>query len=216
MILNGAENGKHIGMSLIDLQKAFDTLHHTVLLDKMNCISFSDKTIKWFYSYLTNRAFFVSLDSEFSEAGTINCEVPQGSMLGPLLFLLYINGITQALSDSHTHLHADDTSIFYQHEDVAEIENFFNKEFTNVCEWFVNNKLSVHFGEDKTKCILFGKEKNLPGLSITYDINRIKQFHIEEYLGYYLDANLSREYMAMKSLQKSVQKCRSCVDKISF
>ena len=131
------------------------------------------------------------MDNEFLEEGTINCEVPQGSMLGPLLFLLYINGITQALSDSHTYLHVDDTSIFYQHEDVAEIENVFNKEFTNVCEWFVNNKLSVHFGEDKTKCILFGKEKTLPGLNITFDINRIKQFHIEEYLDYYLDANLS-------------------------
>ena len=53
---------------------------------------------------------------------------------------------------------------FYQHKDVALIENFLNKEFTNVCEWFVDNKLSIHFREDKTKYILFGKEKNVPDL----------------------------------------------------
>ena len=81
MILNGAENGKHAGMIFIDLQKAFDTLDHTIFLGKMKCIGFSDKTIKWFYSYLTNRASFVSLDNEFLGAGTINCGVPQRSIL---------------------------------------------------------------------------------------------------------------------------------------
>ena len=77
-------------MSLIDLQKAFDTIGHKILLGKMKCIGFSDKTIKWFHSYLTNRVTFVSLGTVFSEAGIINCGVPQGSILGPLLFLLYI------------------------------------------------------------------------------------------------------------------------------
>ena len=89
-------------MILIDLQKAFDTLDHNIFLDKMKCIGFSDKTIKWFHSYLTNRAFFVSLGTVFSESGTINCGVSQGSVLGPLLFLLYINDIPQALSNAHT------------------------------------------------------------------------------------------------------------------
>ena len=90
---------------------------------------------------------------------------------------------------------------FYQHKDVAVIKNVFNKEFANVCEWFVDNKLSIHFGKDKTKCILFRKEKNLPGL-IIYKNSIIKQFHIVEYIGCYLDANISRESMAMKSLKK--------------
>ena len=99
-----------------------------------------------------------------SEAGTINCGVPQGSVLGRLLFLLYTNDIPQALSDSHTYLYVDNTSIFYQHKDFAEIENVLRKEFVNVCEWFVDNKLSKYFGEDETKCILFSRKKNLPGL----------------------------------------------------
>ena len=89
-ILNGAENGKHTGMILIDLQKALDTLDHKILLGKMLYIGFSDKTIKWFHSYLTNRTSFVSLGTVFSETGTINCGVPRESILGPLL---YINDI---------------------------------------------------------------------------------------------------------------------------
>ena len=189
-------------MILIDLENAFDTLDHKTSLNKMKCISFSDKTIKWFHSYLTNRLIFVSLGTVFLEAGTINCGVRQGSILGPLLFLLYINGISQALSNTHTYLYADDTSIFCQHKDVTEIENVWNKEFANVCDWFVDNKLSIHFGEDKTKCILFSRDKNLPELNITYNDNRIKQYRMVEYLGCCLDANLSGESVAMKSLRK--------------
>ena len=96
--LNAAENGKHTGRTLIDLQKAFEILDHTILLDQMKSRGFSYKTIKWFHSYLTDRAFSVSLDNEFLEAGSINCRVPQGSMLGLCCFFLHINDIPQALS----------------------------------------------------------------------------------------------------------------------
>ena len=113
MKLKGAENGKYSGMILINPQKAFDTLDHKILLDQMKCMSFSDKTIKWFHSCLTNRTFFVSLDNVFSTAGTINCRVPQRFILGPLLFLLSINDVLQTLLHSHTYLYADDTSIFF-------------------------------------------------------------------------------------------------------
>ena len=191
MILNGAENGKHTGMILINLQKVFDALDHKILLNKIKCIGFSDKTIKWFHSYLTDRAIFVSLGTVFLGAETINCKVPQGSILGTFLFLLYINDIPKALSNIHTYLYVDDTSIFCQCKDVTEIENVLNKEFVTVCDCFVDNKLSIHFGEDKTKCILFRRDKILPELNITYSNNKIKQYRMVEYLGCCLDANLS-------------------------
>ena len=100
-------------MILIDLQKGFDNLDYKIFLDKMKCMGCSDKTIKWFHSYLTNRVFFVSIGTVFSEAGTRNCRVPKGSMLRPLLFLLYINDTLQALSNTHSYLTADETSIFF-------------------------------------------------------------------------------------------------------
>ena len=87
LILNGAENGKHTGATLIDLQKAFDTIDIKFLLEKMKCIGFSNKTIKCFYFYLTNRAFFVSLDDVFSKTATLNCRVPKPSTF--IVFTLY-------------------------------------------------------------------------------------------------------------------------------
>ena len=94
--------------------------------------------------------------------------------MGPLLFLLYVNDLPQALSNTHTYLYADGTSIFCQHKDIMEIEDALNKEFANVCDWFIDSKLSIHFDEDKTKCIFFSWDKNLPELNITYNNNIIK------------------------------------------
>ena len=78
-------------------------------------------------------------------------------MLGPLLFLLYINDIPQALSDSQTYIYVDNNSILYQDKNVGEMENVLNKILANVCEWFIDHKLSIHFGE--TKYTLFSKKK---------------------------------------------------------
>ena len=84
------DKGFHTEMILVDLQKAFDTLDHTVLLQKMECIGFKESVIKWFQSYLSNRNFFVTLENVFSDAGLINWGVPQGSILALLLFLIDI------------------------------------------------------------------------------------------------------------------------------
>ena len=78
-ILRGMDKGFHTGMILTDLQKAFDTLDHIVLLQKVECIDFKESVIKWFQSYLSNRKFFVTLENVFPDAGLINCGVPQGS-----------------------------------------------------------------------------------------------------------------------------------------
>ena len=156
----------------------------------MKCIGFPDKTIKWFHSCLTYRVIFVLLGHVFSETGTMNCGVSQGSKLGSLLFWLYINNIPRALSNTHTYLYADGTIIFCQQKDVTEIEKVLNKKFANVCNWFLGNKLSINSGEDKTKCILFSMDKNLPELNITCNNNRIKQYLMTEYLGCCLDSNI--------------------------
>ena len=105
-------------------------------------------------------------------------------------------------------LYADDTSIVCQHEYVTEIEKVLNKEFANACDWSVDNKLSNHFGEDKTKKILFSRGKNLPQLNITYNNNGIKQYRMIEYPACCLDPSLSGKSMAIKSLE-SVQSYNS-------
>ena len=127
-VANGMDKQMHTGMILVDLQKAFDTWDHRVLYEKMKYFGFWASVIKWFESYLQTK-FLVCIDNAFSEAGTLKYGVPQGSILGPLLFLLYVNDLPQSLSDVGPYLDADDTCIFYQHEDVKRIENILNKEF---------------------------------------------------------------------------------------
>jgi len=150
------------GMILIDLQKAFDTIDHGILLKKLSVLNFSQDSIQWFKSYLSDRTFQVSLEESLSKPGKLGCGVPQGSILGPLLFLLYVNDMPMAVSKCDLFLYADDSCLVFQHKNVKEIEKVLTEEFKDLCEWFVDNKLSIHFGEDKTKSILFapkGKSK---------------------------------------------------------
>ena len=126
----------------------------------MSALRFSDRSIHWFQSYLSNRSFRVNVQGKYSCIAKIDCGVPQGSILGPLLFLLYVNDMQQAV-DCDLFLYADHSCLVYQHKDVKEIEKILNKNFSNVCNWFVDNKLSIHLGEDKTKCMLFGTKYRL-------------------------------------------------------
>ena len=92
-ILKAFNNGLVIVMIVIDLHKVFDTINHDILLEKLSIIGFSDHTYKWFQSYLSNRKFTVNLENSFSEVSSISCGVPQGSILGPLLFLIDVNDV---------------------------------------------------------------------------------------------------------------------------
>ena len=102
-----------------------------------------------------------------------------GYRKGPfwVLFLIYVSDKTQAVK-SNLFLYADDSCFVFQGKDVIEIEKQLNRDFTNICEWFVDNRLSIHFGEDKTKSILFAskrKIKKAPKLKISYKNIQIKQ-----------------------------------------
>ena len=113
----------------------------------------------WFKSYLGNRTFLVNIDKEYSDPDKLECGVRQDSILGPLLFLLYVDYMAGAVSCDML-FYADYTCLLYQHQDLKTISEKLNSDFDNLCEWFVDNKLSIHFGEDKTKPILFTGKKS--------------------------------------------------------
>ena len=130
-----------------------------------------------FKSYLSERIFLVNIENKLSDFGKISCRVPQGSILGPLMFLIYVNDMPQAVTLTLL-LYADDSWILYQHNDVVQIEKRLNEDFGNLCDWLVDNKLSIHFGEDKTKSILFTSKRranNIRQLNIKYKAINIKQ-----------------------------------------
>ena len=199
-ILNGFDNGQLTGMILIDLQKAFDTIDHNIFIQKLTCLGFSDDSVSWYQSYLQNRSFVVNIEKDYSTPASLLCGVPQGSILGPLIFLLYVNDMPQAM-DCDLFLYADDSCLLYTAKNVKDIKEKLNANFNSLCDWFVENKLSIHFGEDKTKSILFGTGKRLKNLE-EMDIRRgeikIKQHSSVNYLGCTFDKSLSGVEMATK------------------
>ena len=120
-ILKGFDKGLMTGMILIDLQKAFDMIDHDILLKKLNAAGFSNHTISWFKLYLSNQLFRVTLGNCYSDPFNITCEVPQESILEPLLFLIYVNDMSQAVK-SNLFLYADDSCVVFQGNNVIEIE----------------------------------------------------------------------------------------------
>ena len=192
-ISKGFDSGLLTGMILIDLQKAFDTIDHNILLLKMPSLGFSREVIDWYKSYLSSRKFHVNFHDKFSTSADLRCGVPQGSILGPLLFLLYINDMPQAV-DCDLFLYADDTCLLFQHKDLERIKEELTKNFSNICDWFVDNKLSIHFGEDKTKSILSSsknRKRKIETLNIQYGDVKIKQYSNVTYLNCELDESLS-------------------------
>ena len=99
-------------MILIDLQKAFDTIDHKILIEKMKSMGFSNDVIKWFERYFSKRIFSVNVENSFSDKALMNCGVPQGSILGPLLFLFYVNDMVQVVNCDLL-LYAGDTGLFF-------------------------------------------------------------------------------------------------------
>ena len=120
-ILKGFDEGFLTGMIPIDLQKTFDTIHHKVLLQKSKAIRFSEQSILWFRSYLCDRIFLVETENKLIEFGKISCGVPQGSILRPLLFLIYVNDMPQVVK-SNLLLYAGDSYLMYQDKGIAITE----------------------------------------------------------------------------------------------
>ena len=121
------------------------------------------------------------------------------------IFLLYVNDMPQAAESCELYMYGDDTCLVYQHKNVKTIEVHLSNDFSNLCDWFLDNKLSIHFGEDKTKSILFStknKIKKADSLNIKYNDIEIKQNRSVTYLGCILDESLKGESMARHVINK--------------
>ena len=134
----------------IDLKKAFDTVDHALLVKKLNVYGISNS---WLSNYLTNRKQYVYVDGHSSNLLDVSCGVPQGSVLGPILFLIYINDICNVSDSLQYVLFADDTNIFCSEKKLVDLQVILNRELSQLYVWFSVNKLSLNL--DKTNYILF-------------------------------------------------------------
>ena len=126
----------------IDLSKAFDTVDHNILLTKLEIYDISGTHLQWFRNYLSNRKQYIQFDGwQKVNYKTVKCRVPQGSILGPLLFLLYINDLHFASDLLDPTMFADDTNLFYSNKDISTAFLKVNDELQKINEWFISNKL---------------------------------------------------------------------------
>uniref|UniRef100_A0A3B5QAJ9 Reverse transcriptase domain-containing protein n=1 Tax=Xiphophorus maculatus TaxID=8083 RepID=A0A3B5QAJ9_XIPMA len=175
----------------LDLKKAFDTINHDMLLKKLERYGIRGVPLNWIRSYIGERKQFVELDGQKSDVLNITCGVPQGSVLGPKLFILYINDIVKISNLIKYIIFADDTSIFCTGENIQQLSKVINTEIEKLQHWLKNNKLFVNL--DKTKFMIFGnnkKQENNP-IKISIDSVNLEEIHEIKFLGVTLDNKFS-------------------------
>ena len=176
----------------LDLAKAFDTVNHSILIKKLELYGIRGLSLSWFISYLENRCQQVLCNGTLSKVKSLRCGVPQGSILGPLLFLLYINDLPNASKLLHFILFADDTNVFASHTSLNHLIDLINTELSLVADWFQSNRLSLNIS--KTNFILFcSHRKPIPNINIDIHINQqqITQVKSCKFLGVYIDSHLT-------------------------
>ena len=188
-------------MVILDIQKAFDTVDHSILCKKLELMGIG--CVQWFKSYLNNRKQIVSVNNASSNSGIVTCGVPQGSILGPLLFLCYINDMPLSVK-CKLFLYADDSTLLVRGKQPNLIAQALSENLDMCRGWLIDNKLSLHLG--KTESILFGTKRKLKDVTnfqvkcgdvVINNVKRVK------YLGLTLDANLSGESIVSSILKKA-------------
>jgi hypothetical protein len=175
----------------VDLEKAFDTVNHQILLYKLQHYGVRGVANTWFSSYLSGRHQTVSLDGATSTRLPVTCGVPQGSILGPLLFLIYINDMNKSVKFSTVFHFADDTNLLYSHRSMKKLRADLNKDLALLYDWLCANRLSLNV--DKTEFIVFRPQQHKIGLRITLKLHNTKLFESAKikYLGLILDNKLN-------------------------
>ena len=175
----------------IDLQKTFDTVDHNILFDKLNYYGARGTTNSWFRSCLCNRKQIVSINGLKSNSKVIKYGVPQGFVLGPLLFLIYINELYMSTKNSSVHHFADDTNLLYINKSLNNIGSRINSDLKGLTDWLNANRIS--FNISKTEFILFQNRNKTIHYDLKIKLNgkRIFPTTSVKYLGVIFNENLS-------------------------
>ena len=184
----------------VDFAKAFDTVNHEILLKKLDNYGFRGAINNWFRSYLTNRQQKVVINGFESKSQVMKHGVPQGSVLGPILFLIYINDLHRSIKHCTTYHFADDTNLLNISKDYATLQRRVNYDLFSLHKWLTANKISLN--EGKTELIYFRKGGFPPALKIKLHGKTLYPSKVVKYLGVYLDEFLNGEAHCKELIKK--------------
>ena len=189
-IYSAMENKLHFIAALIDVRKAFDCVNHNILKAKLENYGIRGVPLKWLVSYLADRKCFVKIGSFNSKINTFNIGVPQGSILGPILFLIYINNLPKISDTLKTQLFADDTIVSNTHQNIDTLIDSTNIELLKLNDWTLANKLTIHAG--KTKLLMVSNRiRSQNDYSINLLNNLVSPVNHCKYLGVRIDNKLT-------------------------
>ena len=183
---------KQIACSVfLDFAKAFDTVNHYILQGKLVHYRTREIADIWFEYYLKNRFQKVRIGSTLSEEKLIKCGVLQGSVLGPILFLIDINDIKESSEHLQFYLFADDTNTLFCHENPEMIEKIYNNELTKVSDWLTANKLSLNVSNSNFVLFNSTRKKLINNVRLKINDENIEGKPYTKYLGVLIDKNLT-------------------------
>ena len=201
------EQGRLCGAVFLDLTKAFDTVDHQTLLSKLSAYGLSGNSLQWFRSYITDRKQRTSFGNEMSNELPVTHGVPQGSILGPLLFVIYINDLPSILECCCASLYADDTVIYCYGSSSQELSEKLNRDLLAITKWLNDHKLTLNL--EKTKCMLVGSNRKLErkmALTVSIFDSNVNNVNSFKYLGIFISSDFTWtnhvEYIAGKINQR--------------
>ena len=198
------DNGCYVGALFLDLRKAFDTVNHCIMLKQLADVGVNTQALLWFQNYLDGRVQSVRFQNKMSKPKLVTCGVPQGSILGRLLFSVYVRDLPKQACNCEINQFADDTAMHTASKSLPEIEDRLSNDFHCIAKWLSEQKL--HLNSVKSKVILFGSRpalSQLPKLNIVFEGKLLQQVNYVQYLGVLLDSHLSWNDYLLQLRQKT-------------
>ena len=207
-IRKGMDRGHYTGAIYVDLSKTFDTISHASILSKLPGFGIDGIAKEWFTNYLFGRSQQVEFENVLSAPSSIYCGVPQGSILGPLLFLLHFNDSVKTLLHCKIIKYADDSVLYVSDKDITIIEHLLNEDFANFCSWLQDNELIINTKKGKTEFMIFGtsirlSRLNNPPMNLNYQGISVNNITSYKYLGISLNQTLNMTNHFSSAIKKA-------------
>ena len=192
ILLKKIDQGYVIGMVTIDLEKAFDLISFDILLRKLSYFGFDQGAINWFRDYFCGREQSTAVNGNMSSFRKVESGVPQGSILGPLLFILTLNDLVKSVKKCSLSLYADDTCVYFASKEPIDLETTINKDLLYISRWFSNNELLINI--DKCQFLLLGSKAKMrlfENVKIKIQNTQLRRVTQCKYLGVMIDGSLT-------------------------